>query len=64
MSALLSVPLLERLLDMEFTTSTRHIKSMRATKNEKYAKMSKVMLMNKYLVSGSVMKMIPKKKPI
>jgi hypothetical protein len=63
-SALLSVPLLELLLDMEFTTSTRHIKPIRATKNEKYAKMSKVMLTNKYLVSGAVMKMIPKKKPI
>ena len=64
MSALLSVPLLELLLDMEFSTSTRHIKPIRATKNEKYAKMSKVMLMNEYLVSGTVIKMIPKKKPI
>ena len=64
MSALLSVPLLELLLDMEFSTSTRHIKPIRATKNEKYAKMSKAILMNEYLVSGTVMNMIPKKKPI
>ena len=55
---------MELLLDMEFSTSTRHIKPIRATKNEKYAKMSKVMLMNEYLVSGTVIKMIPKKKPI